>query len=97
MTKCNAVIKFGDDYGDNDCTFHCELEEGHEGKHLETGTVRGTIPYSLTWEGNVEMIRAKCPKCGNEENVEKRMWDIYHADHGGYDCLMCETMMEIVQ
>jgi hypothetical protein len=48
---CNARIVFGDDHGDNETTFHCKLEEGHEGKHQETGEMYGQ-PYMLTWEGD---------------------------------------------
>ena len=34
---CKATIKFGDDFGDNVCTFHCELPKGHKGPHKEEG------------------------------------------------------------
>lgn len=46
--KCEAVIVFGDDHGDNDCTFHCKLEQGHTGPHSETGILYGES-YSLNW------------------------------------------------
>lgn len=51
---CSATIKFGDDYGDNSSTFHCQLEEGHEGLHQEKGDMgwdKYKMPYTLTWEG----------------------------------------------
>lgn len=98
MTKCNVIIQFGDDYGDNYSTFHCQLEAGHDGKHSETGVMRSTMPYTLTWEGNLTLLHAMCPKCGHEEDVESDMWEFYHADKGGYDCLYCsdDTMMVLV-
>lgn len=55
MEKCKATLVFGDDFGDNCCTFHCQLEAGHDGLHKETGDVGyGVIPvpYTLTWEGS---------------------------------------------
>ena len=48
--KCKALIIFGDDYGDNTCTFHCQLPEGHEGPHQEKGEMYGKYPYCLMWE-----------------------------------------------
>jgi len=44
--KCKATIKFADDHGDNSYPFHCELEEGHEGAHRESG-FNGGILYTL--------------------------------------------------
>jgi hypothetical protein len=98
MNRCNAIISFGDDYGDNDCTFHCELEEGHDGKHLETGTIRKRMPYTLTWEGTIVILHLKCPKCNHTEDVEKEIMDFYQENEGGYDCLYCPdgTMMEVL-
>ena len=32
---CNAKFALADDYGDNDCTFHCTLPKGHAGDHME--------------------------------------------------------------
>jgi len=55
--KCKATIEFGDDFGDNTCTFHCELEKGHKGLHKETGTQYG-VPYTLTW-GTIEPEEAR--------------------------------------
>ena len=53
--RCKATIKFGDDFGDNDTTFHCQLEEGHSGKHKEVGDMGyppEKRPYVLEWEGD---------------------------------------------
>ena len=58
--KCNAIIQFGDDYGDNCATFHCRLLKGHKGKHKETGDMgdeKMAIPYLLEWEGSNEDLR----------------------------------------
>jgi hypothetical protein len=98
MTKCNAIIMFGDDYGDNESTFHCELEAGHDGKHSETGVVREKMSYTLTWEGNLTMLDAICPNCGHEEEVESDTWEFYKESEGGYDCIYCPdgTMMVLV-
>ena len=32
---CESVLVLGDDFGDNTCTFHCELARGHDGYHKE--------------------------------------------------------------
>lgn len=48
MTECKSTIVLGDDYGDNDCTFHCQLEVGHGGMHVETGRI-GLKKYSIVW------------------------------------------------
>lgn len=54
--KCSAIIEFGDDYGDNTCTFRCQLNEGHSDKHREIGNMgygpEEQIPYVLEWEGS---------------------------------------------
>ena len=48
MKKCKSTIVFGDDYGDNSTTFHCQLEKGHVGNHKEVGDQNGS-PYKLEW------------------------------------------------
>ena len=60
MKECKAMIIFGDDAGDNDTTFHCQLEDGHEGLHQETGDMGyGGIemPYTLIWVGHETILR----------------------------------------
>lgn len=47
--QCETTIVFGDDYGDNTATFHCQLEKGHKGKHVEKGDMYGQ-PYELIFE-----------------------------------------------
>jgi len=56
MTRCKAKIRFGDDYGDNCSTFHCQLEEGHTDEHIEKGNMgdeEQRIPYILSWLGDM--------------------------------------------
>jgi len=56
MTRCKAKIRFGDDYGDNCSTFHCQLEEGHTDEHIEKGNMgdeERQIPYILSWLGDM--------------------------------------------
>ncbi|MDI6788750.1 MAG: hypothetical protein QME51_10305 [Planctomycetota bacterium] len=77
MTKCKAIIRFGDDYGDNSATFHCQLEKGHKGKHSEIGRMKNfnhgkynppeILPYILEWDGD---DRETCDICGKKnENL----------------------------
>ena len=52
---CGATIEFGDDEGDNICTFHCTLPKGHDGLHRECGAgdFGGSgvdVSYTVTWE-----------------------------------------------
>lgn len=49
MKKCKSTMEFGDDLGDNSCTFHCQLESGHEGRHKESGVLYKR-PYSVEWK-----------------------------------------------
>lgn len=51
---CNAIIEFGDDYGDNTTTFHCNLPWGHKWQHQETGISPMGQVYKLTWYDNVK-------------------------------------------
>lgn len=48
LETCGKTIEFGDDYGDNSCTFSCELQNGHDGQHRETGDIDGS-KYTLYW------------------------------------------------
>ena len=54
---CSSTFVFSDDHGDNDTTFHCELPEGHSGKHLETGSLYGGI-YTVKWNKGWEEVDA---------------------------------------
>jgi hypothetical protein len=48
MTDCEARLELADDYGDNDCTFHCDLKKGHFGFHQERGN--GKPAYIMIWD-----------------------------------------------
>jgi hypothetical protein len=47
--RCNARLRIGDDYSDNEATMLCQLDPGHEGPHLER---YGTDPQEvvITWK-----------------------------------------------
>lgn len=47
--NCNAWVQFGDDFGDNDCTFACHLHVGHTGWHEVTFGTSGHGKL-LHWE-----------------------------------------------
>lgn len=34
-TPCPAELHIGDDFADNHATMKCELEDGHDGPHVE--------------------------------------------------------------
>lgn len=54
---CDATIEFGDDYGDNYCTFYCDLPKGHLMQHQESGVMcQGNMPYVLEWTGDQRVI-----------------------------------------
>lgn len=53
---CKAELHIADDHADNRATLHCQLEEGHEGKHreafrtdIETPDARNVV---VEWEGS---------------------------------------------
>ena len=47
--KCNAQLHIADDFGDNTATMKCQLEPGHEGRHVE---VWKSGRAKVEWEGN---------------------------------------------
>jgi len=58
MKKCKSTISFGDDFGDNETTFHCRLESGHDGDHIEKGDMYG-VPYEIKWKNKVKISSDK--------------------------------------
>lgn len=57
--KCKATIEFGDDHGDNSTTFHCQLKDGHTGKHQEVGDMgdeKLSIPYTIMWQNSSDEL-----------------------------------------
>jgi hypothetical protein len=54
MSKCEAELHIGDDFGDNEATMKCQLEEGHAGSHIEqwrSGYPKG-LNRAVLWEGD---------------------------------------------
>lgn len=45
---CFAELHLADDYGDNQCTVHCQLPIGHDLPHCER-FMRGGLPVVITW------------------------------------------------
>lgn len=76
MEKCGLSIQFGDafrpgkgDFGDNNCTFRCQQERGHDGPHMEIGDMgwgKVHIPYTLTWQGSEEELEKQ-----SEESIQE--------------------------
>ena len=50
--QCKAEMEFGDDFGDNSTTFHCQFKKGHLTAHLEKGELEGKI-YHITWHTKI--------------------------------------------
>ena len=67
--KCGAILKVSDDFGDNETTIRCQLDEGHPGQHKNTFR-NGTC--TIVWVGD---NRYTCDRCG------KKMEE-YFACHG---------------
>jgi len=78
MDRCGAILRIGDDHGDNDTTFRCQLPYRHEGPHRETFRTEkdpgvSSIPILsreaaarnvvTTWQGD---DREEC-LCGHDE------------------------------
>jgi len=64
--KCMSKISFGDDFGDNSCTFHCKLLKGHEGLHQELGSFYDQQPYEVKWEDIKQKSKEECIKKAND-------------------------------
>lgn len=71
--RCGAKLSLGDDHGDNDCTFHCQKEHGHDGPHEEKSQ-RGQVVMTFTKNDLV------CENCDfhEEENYRMEYWSKYH-------------------
>ena len=41
-------MEFGDDFGDNTTTFHCQLSKGHKDEHMEEGILYRRR-FRMTW------------------------------------------------
>jgi hypothetical protein len=97
MSKCKAFMEFGDDHGDNTTTFHCELEEGHEGLHTETGKMYDKFPYTVSWEKDMKFDgRTLCPKCDSHEvDFDWERDDLSSADVDYFKCKKCDHHFEV--
>jgi len=49
VAVCGATLALGDDFGDNQITFHCQLPLGHEGEHVETSTPKQCQAVRVSW------------------------------------------------
>ena len=58
ITTCRAITSIGDDHGDNSCTFHCQLDAGHEGLHSEKFAINGKN-LTMTWDGTEKVLIEK--------------------------------------
>ena len=90
--KCKAEVEFGDDFGDNTCTFHCQLPLGHDGKHREVGNLENAFPYTLEWECTDEALEQASAKYKGgmmliAKEGEKRIVKFY--------CPKCDTFRDI--
>jgi len=62
--ECDSEIIFADDFGDNPCTFHCQLKNGHRGKHRAVGIIKNELspfnqPWTLEWNDNYKKFIKK--------------------------------------
>jgi len=46
---CGAILKLGDDYGDNETTVICQRTLGHKGRHMETAQPFPGQKVRITW------------------------------------------------
>ncbi len=94
MSKCNALLVLGDDYGDNVCRIRCDLPEGHEGVH-KCHFNRGLIVWGVD-------ERFDCPEhglqpddcCRECEDAELSWWEeeCTHGIKPRYYCGLCEGL-----
>lgn len=85
-SKCKAIMTFGDDFGDNSCTFRCELEDGHDGSHRESGSMYNEFPYTVAW---TEDMRTKCEVCAARmEEQDEHMCEVCYKTI----CPTCATV-----
>jgi len=53
--KCKETLILADDYGDNPCTFHCDLPSHHAQKyHKEEGVSDDGSKYKMVWKLKVK-------------------------------------------
>ena len=78
MKKCKATIEFADDYGDNETTFRCALEQKHKGNHAYYSYTPYRRMYHIEWSderGFPEKLRDAWTRFLNWKwNVIHRNW-----------------------
>lgn len=90
FVACKNPLYLGDDNGDGDCTFRCDLSRGHEGLCRETGQT--SAPFTITWQfdPNHPEVRtnAKC-QCGNERywhRIDRDTDETFECEKVGCEC-----------
>jgi len=97
--RCKAKIRFGDDYGDNSSTFHCQLEEGHTEEHSEKGDMGDTdchIPYRLVWLGDMgdeKHSDCSCSTCPHELDLNNNPCPVSTGELQSCDQFKCKICM----
>jgi hypothetical protein len=84
--QCNARLILGDDFGDNHCTFRCQLEPDHSGQHQEKHNqgddedpnwvvVQWDNDHTIVCEkhGRVAKFDGQCEQCYNENHPEPKV------------------------
>lgn len=71
--RCHSFVQFGDDYGDNQSSFHCELPANHDGKHQESGCQYGK-EYVVQWTEPTREYTEKVEKQMAEKERKYRAW-----------------------
>ena len=57
--RCGDVLILGDDYGDNECSFCCTLEAGHDEPHRDEFEYAGGLLVAVTWHAKEDNIRGR--------------------------------------
>ena len=83
--RCKAKIRFGDDYGDNSSTFHCQLEEGHTEEHSEKGEVVVLMSEKPLQEFEIRTLRIMIDRHIRESEERYRKEQFENANVNGVD------------
>jgi hypothetical protein len=83
--QCNARMFLGDDYGDNDATFRCQLPVGHEGPHQEKFERKQMAPTDI-WPNPPK----SCGKAVISWEFDERFDCPYHGVQNTSECRVCD-------
>jgi len=61
---CGAELKLADDYGDNECTFHCQESPAHKGSPHREEFEHGGRPIIITWWIDERRVELAAPTEG---------------------------------